>query len=304
VDGDVVRCGPGERVGAVEDFGEIAEFAGVTATGDIQGEGVIATVEGVVRGGEAECALSRFEGLDFEGAGGADDLEAAVGCAEGVAVITAESDDGFRVFQDGDLVVREGGGGVESGGPVECVYGCGLAEDEDHQVYEVAGQFEHAVAGVICQGVQGGGIGQFAHGGVDLGDLAQPSFAASAEEQLEGWVVAEHVAHLDRELTMFGLEAEPAEVGVRRGAGLIQVDVFTGLKTGEGGAGGIGERGFDHDGLDGSVGEQFSFREPGKAGIGRLLACEGQAVWQRFGDTDDFEEVREGAESLHFAGGV
>ena len=172
--------------------------------------------------------------------------------AKWVAVVAAEGDGGAGIFEDGELVVGEA---VGAGAFCECVDGGGFAEEGDDGIDEVAGELEHAAAGILAHFFELRIGEEFAHARIDLRDVAQPAFAGGAEEQLKCGIVAEHVAHLDGEAALCCCVAHGAKFGVVGGTWLVEVDVFSSANRCERCAGGVGERGLYDDCADGGIGE-------------------------------------------------
>ena len=172
--------------------------------------------------------MAGFQLLDFHAALCPGDLEASAGEAEGVVVVTAEGGGGFGVGEDGELVVCEGVAGVMLGAEVVAIGGAGLAEEEDGGVEDVASEFEEAAAVEFRELFAETRAGFFAHHGVNFHDFAEPALPGGFEHELEGGVVAEHVAHLDGESLRLGGGGKFLEVLQVRAGGFVEVDVASG----------------------------------------------------------------------------
>jgi hypothetical protein len=295
VDGDVVGGVPRIVFFAPDDPGQLDELLIVAGAGQRQFDSVGAGLPGPAGLGQREGEFSGFERENFHAAAGSGNSEASARAAERIGVVAPEGDRGFRIEQQGDLVVldviwlRGGGSGDDFRG---------FAEQSEHGIHEMAGEFEHSAALQAGEGLSGGGVGEFPHHGVDLEEVAKPPFTHGLEEPLEGGIGAEHVAHLHGESAGFGRLAHAFEIGVREGAWLVEVDVFPRVDGALGGGAGVLNPRLDGDGLQFGEGEERV--------LGELRQARKRFSQAGFGRAEPLHVVEgvEMAEGLEFSRGV
>jgi len=195
------------------------------------------------------------------------------------------------VLQHGQLVVEQL---VVVGAAVAAVgrYALRRAQDGDDGVDHVAAQLEHGPAAVPRQGLAARGGQGFADDGVDGEHLAQPAVADGAEAELEGGVVAEHVAHLHDELPACGLVEDLPEGGQRLARGLVEVDVLARRHRARRRGQQVAHLGLHGHRLQPVGAEQLLLGHPGQAAVGSAPGGLRAAARVGLDYADDLEVLR------------
>ncbi len=288
---------------AADDFRQLGQLIVVTPRHLRQGHLLVSRPEGIARCFQSQQQRRRFQRPDIDRPLVAADHELPSLTALDLDQTAANGTRGFRVFEHGQRVISQAVQ-VGTGAANERRDPLGLAHDGDRRIDQMAAEFEHRPAGEFRQGTPLIGGVLLADHRMDLEHVAQPAFADRAKAELKSRIVAEHVAHLNRQLLAGGLVQKLRKGRQRRPRRLVQVQVHAGVDTTGCRRNQVADRRLDRHRLQARRAEQLLLAHPRQIAIGRLpLRCLAQSG-VRFGHAHHLVIVRQLSQRVHFARGV
>ena len=166
-----------------------------------------------------------------------------------------------------------------------------FSQNRDESVDEMAGQLEQTTSRILGEFLAQSGRSFLAYVAVDFGDLAEPTFFDGFEEELEGRIVPQHVAHLNCESALVSFAMHLAAGSQLLSCRFVEMDVFPGFEAPEGCGDELVDVGFYGNKFDFGIVEDLVFVEPLGCLVGPATGDSFALLGIFFANPNDFIEI-------------